>query len=365
MILKNCDMESLHNKIKNNTLVCFGVGTDLKQLIRDYQSYNWQEKIFALIDNDVKKHKQIIKIKEKEFVIEPVEKLLIKRSKDMVILITCSYYYEIVKQLNNIKELDETECYIYHFMQNLLPDYKLTFEKEKGFKIPKTIHYCWFGKNPLPDFYQKCIESWRKYCPEYEILEWNESNCDISENLYASQAYKNKKYGFVPDYFRLKIIYENGGVYLDTDVELIKNLDDLRYNEAFCGLQLPGEVAFGLGFGACKGNKVIKKLLDRYKNLIFEDEKGNLNETISPVYQTDDLIKLGMKLGNKLQKIEEMVIYPTDVLSPKNLLTNLTTITTNTYAIHHFDGSWLSGERLLRKEKRLKEAKEIEKMFKL
>lgn len=363
MILKNCDISEFFDKIQDKQLVCFGVGHDIEEMIKNNYEYAWAEKISFLVDNDSKKYNNTIIIQNRAFFINSVQELINKVNSQTVILITCSFYYEIVKQLNTICELDMIECYIYNFMLTLVPAYELTVAKEKISQIPPIIHYCWFGKKPLPLFYKSCIESWRKYCPEYEIIEWNESNCDITENQYAWQAYKNGKYGFVPDYFRLKIIYENGGIYLDTDVELIRSLDSLRKNKAFCGIQLPGEVALGLGFGASKGNPMIKKMLCTYNQLKFQSEDGSLNETISPVYQTKDLLALGMQLGNKLQRIGDMIIYPTDVLSPKNLFTNITTISPNTYAIHHFDGSWVSGERLKQKERRIKEAEEIQKMM--
>ncbi|BCJ92954.1 hypothetical protein acsn021_05230 [Anaerocolumna cellulosilytica] len=363
MVLKNCNMKEFHEKLGNKQLICFGIGNDIGQMILNYPEYSWAEKITFLVDNDCNKHGKLIEIQGKRFEIKTIKELINTDKTQMVIIITCSYYYEIVKQLNSLEGFEAVECYIYNFMLNLMPEYDMPMENEKEFLIPPVIHYCWFGKGALPDFYKKCIASWKKYCPTYEIVEWNESNCDLTENLYALQAYQNKKYGFVPDYFRLKIIYENGGIYLDTDVEVIKNLDLLRYNKCFCGMQLPGEVNLGLGFGACKGNQIINKLLETYSGLIFQEKTGNLNEIASPVYQTNDLFSMGMEYGNKIQKIGNMVIYPTDVLSPKNLYTNMINVTKNTHTIHHFDGSWASGDRLIRKKKRIQESQELQKLF--
>ena len=105
--------------------------------------------------------------------------------------------------------------------------------------IPKIIHYCWFGGAELPEKDRKCIESWKKFCPDYQIIEWNENNYDVTKNTYMYQAYQAKKWGFVPDYARLDIIYQHGGIYLDTDVELVKNLDSLLENDAFMGFVSP------------------------------------------------------------------------------------------------------------------------------
>ena len=123
--------------------------------------------------------------------------------------------------------------------------------------IPKVIHYCWFGHNPLPERYKEWIKSWKRYCPDYEIVEWNESNYDVTKHPYMRAAYDAKKWGFVSDYARLDIIYENGGIYLDTDVELVKNLDELLYQEGFAGVDSSGRLSTGLGFGARKGLRLI------------------------------------------------------------------------------------------------------------
>ena len=135
--------------------------------------------------------------------------------------------------------------------------------------IPKVIHYCWFGGNEMPAAYKKYMESWKRYCPDYEIKLWNEQNFDFSDNLYARQAYEQKKWAFVSDYARLKIIYEFGGIYLDTDVEIIRPLDDLLELKGFLGFQDNKEIATGLGFGAEKGNPVIKAMLADYADAAF------------------------------------------------------------------------------------------------
>ena len=130
--------------------------------------------------------------------------------------------------------------------------------------IPKIIHYCWFGGGPISAESQKCMESWKKYCPDYKIIEWNDQNFDISTNRYAQQAYAAKKYAFVSDYARLAVLYEYGGIYLDTDVELVRPLDELLELPGFMGFQTNNEVATGLGFGARKGNSVVQALLRDY-----------------------------------------------------------------------------------------------------
>lgn len=150
--------------------------------------------------------------------------------------------------------------------------------------IPKIIHYCWFGGGPISAESQKCMESWKKYCPDYKIMAWNEQNFDISTNRYAQQAYEAKKYAFVSDYVRLAVLYEYGGIYLDTDVELVRPLDELLELPGFMGFQTNNEVATGLGFGARKGNSVVQALLRDYDALDFlqPEASGNAQDLLHP-----------------------------------------------------------------------------------
>ena len=144
--------------------------------------------------------------------------------------------------------------------------------------IPKVLHYCWFGGAPKPKNIQNCIRSWKKYCPDYEIIEWNEQNFDVSQSLYTRQAYDARRWAFVADYARLKILYEQGSIYMDTDVELLRPLDDLLAYPAFFGFQHNNEVATGLGFGAEARSPVVKALLDDYDGLPFLLPDGTLQK---------------------------------------------------------------------------------------
>ena len=207
--------------------------------------------------------------------------------------------------------------------------------------IPKVIHYCWFGGNPLPELAKKCIKSWKKYCPDYEIIEWNESNFDFNCCDYAKEAYQAKKWAFVSDVARMKIIYEYGGIYLDVDVEVIKPLDDLLLNDAYFGFEADKYIATGLGFGACKGNELIGLFLDDYYNRSFVKDDGSFDTTPCPQIQTSILLKFGLIQNGTKQIIKNATIFPTDFFCPLDYNTGKTTITSNTYSIHHFNASWV------------------------
>jgi len=215
--------------------------------------------------------------------------------------------------------------------------------------IPKKIHYCWFGGNHLPDEAKKCIESWKKYCPDYEIIEWNESNYELNKNEYVKYTYENKKYAFLTDYVRLDVIYNEGGIYLDTDVELLKSLDNLLNLSCYMGMEQPGMVATGLGFGAEKHNKFIKENKEYYEKMPFLDENGNWIKTTCVKITTDLLENKGLKKDNTKQTILGVTILPVDYLCPLKLGTNKLTITKNTYSIHHYTASWKSKYKIIRK----------------
>ncbi len=213
------------------------------------------------------------------------------------------------------------------------------------YKIPKIIHYCWFGGGRIPDLDMRCIESWKRFCPDYEIKLWNENNYDINKNSYMKQAYESKLWGFVPDYARLDILYEYGGFYLDTDVELVKNLDPLRENEAFMGFEssLGNEDKFinlGQMFGSVKHNKLIKEIRDVYDNISFINQDGTYNLLPSPHYTTRPLLSKGLKRNNTLQLIDNVTIYPAEYFCPMYYGTRRVKVTKNTYSIHHFNASW-------------------------
>lgn len=211
--------------------------------------------------------------------------------------------------------------------------------------IPKIIHYCWVGGNPKPQSVLYCIESWKRCCPDYEIREWNETNYDFTKNEYMRQAYEAKKWGFVPDYARLDIIYEHGGIYLDTDVEMVRSFDRLLEHECFFGFEDTGDgenyVNCGHGFGAASHHEAVKHARDLYDHLNFTNADGSLNLLASPYYTTQSLRQLGLVQENRDQELPGVQVYASDVLCPKNFRTGKLHQTARTVSIHHFTASWV------------------------
>lgn len=213
--------------------------------------------------------------------------------------------------------------------------------------IPKIIHYCWFGGNPLPDLAVKCIESWKKYFPDYEIKEWNESNFDLDCCDYVREAYQAKKWAFVSDYARFWILYHEGGLYFDTDVEVIRPFDDILQNGAFMGCELAERSLGlganpGLGLGVAPGLGLYREMLDFYYIRHFLKDDGDIDTTTVVDYTTKLLLAHGWKPGADIQKVAGVTIYPPEYFCPMNYETGKITLTEHTYSIHHYHASWLS-----------------------
>ena len=239
--------------------------------------------------------------------------------------------------------------------------------------IPKIIHYCWFGGNPLPDFASKCIDSWKRFFPDYEIREWNESNYNVHKIPYISEAYRLKKYAFVSDYCRIDVLYQYGGLYFDTDVEVIKPFDDIINRGPFMGCELapiydpnqlqPQEkqkldlfVNPGLGLGVTPGSHFYKEILDYYAQLHFVNIIGIRTETIVTIL-TNFIQQRAPNIDfNKITEFEGVYIYPVDYFCPIVALTGEVTITENTRSIHHYTATWAkySPIKLIRAFSRLK-----------
>ncbi|MBQ7096651.1 MAG: glycosyl transferase [Clostridia bacterium] len=208
--------------------------------------------------------------------------------------------------------------------------------------IPKVIHYCWFGHGKMPKLAEKCIKSWKKYCPDYKIVCHTEENFDINQNLYAKQAYEAGKWAFVSDYVRLKVLFDEGGIYLDTDVELIKPLDGLIAESGYMGFDDNGIISTGLGFACQKGDALVGALLADYDDISFRLPDGGFDMTPCPDRNTKTLERLGMDVGNKNQIFMGIRMLPEDFLCPMKYYTGRKKITENTHSIHHFYASWTS-----------------------
>ena len=206
--------------------------------------------------------------------------------------------------------------------------------------IPKKIHYCRFGGNPLPDDAKKYIESWKKHCPDYEIIEWNEENFDLNCNQYVKEAYEAKKWAFITDYVRLYAMYNFGGIYMDTDVEVLKSLDPFLKHHAFSGFESNNFIPTGI-MASEKGFQLYKEFLDYYNDKHFIKEDGSYDMTTNVITMTEICKKYGFNGNNTYQEIKDWALYPNDYFCPKSHEDGIIYSTDNTVTIHHFAGSWL------------------------
>lgn len=342
----NEDSESFMNKIINKNLFLYGAGI---RATKFFEEYNLKKSLIAVIDNnedlqgrnfycDEERKIEIISLDQFVKYVESIGK------DNIVLLITPAFYtINILKQLNEIAELSGMTCYIGELLMNFYKEKEFEFTKRKE-KIPRKIHYCWFGKNRIPDELQYCINSWRKKCPDYEIIGWDESNYDITKNRYMYEAYECKKWGFVPDFARLDIIYNEGGIYLDTDVELLNKFDNLLSDEAFFGRSGELCIAMGLGFGAVKNHNFIKKLKDVYEEQRFYNLDGSLNMKPCTYYQHPIFKLYGFSLKNEYQNKHNIAIYPSEVFAPLGIMGGNHNFTEKTIAIHHGSFSWITKE---------------------
>lgn len=351
MIIKCGNFQEIAEKIRleNKHIVMFGAGAvgtvTAPEILMDYSLGNYVD---CYIDNNMRLWGSPVETCiGKRFVRSP-EYLEQCSADNTVIFLNISRYDSVIKQLEAMKCTEKMICYfvpmmcIHNFHQSGGQGVVKQFSKPV---IPKTIHYIWLGSNEMSENLQKCIDSWRKYCPDYEIKCWNESNYDIEKNLYMKQSYENRAFSFVTDYARLDILYNYGGIYLDTDVELKKSLDSMLFQEAFCGVEKWQILNSGGGIGAIKGNKMIKQLLDFRNTISFINPDGTQNRNTCGYYETVVALRNGYKLNGQNQRIQGMTIYSSDYFHPYDYMTGKCEMTDDTFSVHHFNGGWLTEEQ--------------------
>lgn len=206
--------------------------------------------------------------------------------------------------------------------------------------IPKVIHYCWFGRGEKPKLAKKCIASWKKYCPDYEIIEWNEDNFDINCCPYVKEAYESRRFAFVTDYVRLYVMFTQGGIYMDTDVEVTRNLDEFLVHKGFSGFESETQIPTGIMAGE-KGFPLFEKLLSYYDGRHFLDRNGNQDTTTNVITITAMLSERGFIPNGKYQVVDEFALYPRDYFCPLDDSTGVMYDSKNTATIHWFNKSWV------------------------
>ena len=210
--------------------------------------------------------------------------------------------------------------------------------------IPKIIHFCWLSDEPYPEIIRLCMDSWHKYLPDYEFVHWDLQKLNEIDSIWAKQAFEHKKYAFAADFIRCYSVYNFGGIYLDTDVELFDSFDSFLNLKAFMGLDSRGDLEAAV-FGAEKHAEWLGKALEFYKDRKFVNTDGTFNIITMPnVFKS----VFNQLLGREYPQYEEisdlsfLTLFPPDFFSPKDYTTGVVRRTSRTVAVHHFEAGWLN-----------------------
>jgi hypothetical protein len=346
MILKNLGINEFCNYIKQNNkrLIVFGAGQLTGHFLRVCHCTN---NLIAVVDNNRMLQGTRIQIDNvtKE-VISPEHLCDIITSFDKteiaLVIIPPRYSVEIFNQLKQYEELNGIEAFIFTFIRNT-NESSLSWSFPLDYRrIPQVIHYIWIGKKEIPYRLQKCVDSWHEYNPEYQIKLWNEDNYDFLSIPFMKEAYENKEWGFATNVARLDIVYKYGGIYLDTDVELYRNIDCLLNTDAFFCMASSDRINTGVGFGGIAKHPLIKSMLDVYYHKSFIDEKG-IKCKVSPFFEQHGILEnWGLHLNNEFQVEDGVAIYPAEVLSPYGIMGCGNYKGQHTIGAHLDYGSWRS-----------------------
>lgn len=348
MIKSNCDIMSLKNLMLQKRIVVFGASKHLYTLINREKDLIALDNIAYIVDNNVNIQGTKIDLFGKMLEVKDPSELIHER--DVMLLIATAIpqtAMAILQQLENMKLDDSVECYSLLAIENthvyddgIMQELNLSGNT----KIPKIIHSFWFSGEKKPEKYQKCIDSWKRFCPDYDIIEWNSDNYDISKNMYMKQTFERKRWAFVSDYARLDVICNFGGVYMDMDVELLKPIDSLLANEAFFSFDNDRYVDLGSGFGAVKNHPLVCNLLEQYDNITFEE---NITEGKYALPQPARLISVFEQYGFKRNAMSQ-VVRNSLFLSPNYFKiidgqqTERDYFSGEEYAIHWHNAGWWS-----------------------
>ncbi len=323
---------------RKKQIVIYGAGASARLILASYYRRGLGSRLKFMVDRNealdgtfcvVDENIQVEVISLKRFCRE------FRKKMDNFILLFSPYYsLSMIGHLDTIKELDGIEAYIFSLIVSKRPPDPFELKESDTPLIPKKIHYFWLGGADLPDDYKKNIETWQKHCPGYEIICWNESNYDFTKYRYAREAMEHRQYMYATDLARKDVLYTYGGIYLDTDVEILRPIDDLLYNEAFIGIDDGGQLNSGSGLGAVKNHPAIKDMLDIYKDKSFVNSDGQFNLSYNTFYETKYMIEKGYRIQNAYQKVNGMVCFPREVLMPEGVVGLCDNYTDKTLANH-------------------------------
>lgn len=346
MIIRNCSHNELFDRVGDRRLICFGAGVSGRLMCESHPKEKMLDRISVFVDNDRDKHGGHMTIFDTEVpIVGPKWLENSENVKNSVILVTSRFWDQIFEQLDKIVSLSSVECY-----SDILLKINPTRSGEEDIfgrwgeeLIPRKIHYCWFGGGALPDSVKRCMDSWEKFCPDFEIIRWDESNYNINKNRFTSECV-GRHWSALASYARLDILYTYGGIYFDTDVEIVRDIIPLLRNRTFFGFEVGRSyVNTGHGAGSVPGVKVFRENMEEYEKRSFLDENGKWADYIpSPILTTEVLKHHGLIMNGEMQEFDGITVYPNDYFDPA-----LQMPSARTYSIHRYSSLWsFSGKNM-------------------
>lgn len=323
-----------------------------------------------IADNDVTKQGAVFSAFGRNIPVRSFK--MLKSEKNVVLLFSVvgKHTMEMLKQLEDMELDDSIECYSMDliadngFDMDVLLNNKYSWAKNTETQIEKKIHCCWFSGEKKPDKYQACIESWKKYCPDYEIVEWNSKNYDFTKNRYLQEAYESKVWAHASDYVRLDVVYRHGGIYMDMDVELMRNIDELLNFKAFFCYDKACRIDLGSAFGAVKNDALVGNLLSAYDNVTFLNPDGSQNRMHQPARLKNYFEKAGLRMDGRTEIVDERMFLSNKYLPSVDGSDNVRArIRQVPYGLHWHHAGWNTQEELKRREDTNKIRNELRKIF--
>lgn len=345
MVAKKLNLLQFKEYVYSRKCYCFGCGLQGTRIINMMENWGYWETIVAFSDNNEKRAGGIMSNGVLQYPIVSVSEFVNAVRPEDVIIICCADVVRVFEQLDQYERLKNVVCFNLGelgLQQLIVSDYEGIVRESDKPLIPKIIHYFWGGQE-MPDLMKRNVEHWHELCPDYEIKAWNEHNYDVTKNKYMKQAYEMQKWGFVPDYARLDIVYQYGGIYLDTDVEMVKRPDKLLYQKCFAIKDASFFLNFGAGFGAMSGMDIIRELRDYYDTADFISGDGGINRQPAQYHTYQVMRKYKYQVDDQFQQIEGMNIYPM-IMAGTNAYTMQMRVTEKTFFLHYGTATWLDKE---------------------
>ena len=359
MVWMESSFKEFLEKTEKKKIVCYGAGMLPLYLEPLFEKYHIAERICCFLDGNPEKDGQEIELGKRRLPIKNKEALREFYPEEGALLVTAEKYHEILRSLEQLEEFKVWDCYVWPLLnlscfresvENLEVGEEdglhnseapvTAIRKPNSRKIPKTIHYTWFGRGEKTPLMKRCIESWRNHCPDFTIQEWNEDNYDISGNIYMKQAYEAGKWAYVSDFARLDILYQHGGIYLDTDVELFQSIKNICSKKGFvCAGEWPVPNS-GAGIGCVPGHPLVKEMMKKREEMPFFDMQGRGDCHTNSNYEMEVLLRHGFSMDFTLQCREGFVFYPPDVIAPVSITGEDSYVTARTIGKHHCNNSW-------------------------